>query len=703
MYNDPNTQIVQWQVPDFSASPSRKIGWVESQIQEAEGYLQGQKSYKNLNANMRIFDALFKDKTRSLLITNELKYSINKFCTTLAEVREIASYGSDVPAYKKMAEMLTKIAKCIYLESDFPIQILKVLQYAAVMGIGYLWPKIRPTEYGYGPREMTFDALGVLDVMPTQIPARTNDVQDAYAVTIYDYMPIAEAHGRFPLFQGQLQTVGMNNYKSLIQAERQDFAASWRYGELQDHGKSFGNLYSEIRWTFIRDMRINTTGYELPMGDPGTSWFYKVPSIGQDIFGGMRNGEPKMRPAMAEDCRVYPNLRLIISSHGLDVPMYDGPAFDWDPKIPVIQYTVDDVPWEPGGSSLVGNVGSIQTTIRKFQRQIDQVATAEKDPPVGYSAEDNGGPKLEHWNLFDSSVRLGLFGATEPRKTVQSLLPEGVTVAAIDFEWLKHLREAMLAQLGLNDIGNLANLKLNMNMNSDDASKQIEAIGPIGKGIAMRIEKSNKRVGDRIKYLIPQWFTTRRLIEYVGPDNIAREMFDYNPDDMVPSHLPDEMENELYPTAPSRYDRLTRGKWLAKQMRLISVPSMLLKITAIQEQLKYLQLKRTPDCPISWETVLEKLGLQNVRQEMEKYQKENIELMKWKLIAAALAAEEMKKLGIHPPQEGGTAGGGKGKGGGGGGGGLHPGGRPPSGQKGPRLAQKGAAGGAPRTVVKESS
>jgi hypothetical protein len=594
-----------------------------------------------------------------------------------------------------MAEMLTKASKAVYLESDFPIQILKVLQYATVMGIGYLWPKVRATEYGYGPREMVFDALGLLDVMPVQIPARSNDVQDAYAVTIYDYMPIAEAHGRFPLFQGKLQTVGMNNYKSMIQAQRQDFAASYRYGELQDQGKSFGNLYSEIRYTFIRDLRINNTGFELPMGDPGTTWFYKVPSVGQEIFGGIRNGKPYMRPAMAEDCRVYPNLRLIISSAGLDRPMYDGPAFDWDSKIPVIQYTVDDVPWEPGGRSLVGDVASIETTIRKHERKVDQVITARLNPPMGYDLDNNGGSKIEHFDIFEEDVRLGLAGG-EPKKSFQSLLPDEVNVGNENWTFLKYLREALLAELGLNDVGNLANVKINMN--SDDATKQIESIGPIGKGIAMRLEKSNKRVGERVKFLIPQWFDTCRLIEYVGEDHIAREVFDYNPDDMVPSHLPDELLNGNYPETPSMYDKLTRAKWLVKKLRLISVPSMLLKITAAQEQLKYLQLKRTPDCPLSWETCFEKLDIQNPKQEMEKYFKEQTELTKAKLIGMALAQEEMKKLGIQPPEEGG---GGKG-GGKGGGGGLHAGGRPPSNSKQPKIAQKGAAGGAPRTTVKTS-
>jgi len=690
------TETVTWQVPPWEALPSQKIAWVEEQIKEGEGYLSGQKCYTNLNANLRVFDAIFKDKTKSGLVTNQLKYNVRKFCETLAEVREIAGFSSDVPAYKAMAEMLTKVSKCVYLESDFPYQILKVLQYATVMGIGYLWPKVRPTEYGFGPREMTFDALGLLDVVPVQIPARSNDVQDAYAVTVYDYMPIAEASAKFPLFQGQLQTVGRNNYKTLIQAQRQDFAATWRYGMVGDvQSRSFGNLYTEIRYTFIRDIRINTTGKEMQMGDPGTSWFYKVPFLGQPIFGGMRNGEPYMRPAMVEDCRIYPNLRLIITSAGLDRPMYDGTSFDWDSKIPVIQYTVDDWAWEALGRSLVGDVASIETTIRKHERLVDQVQTAKMNPPMGYNLDDNGGSKIEHFDIFEPNVRLGLTGG-EPTKEFQSLLPDSVNVTNENWTLLKYLGDKELAQLGLNDVGNLANLKINMN--SDAADKQLETIGPIAKGIAMRIEKANKRVGERMKNLIPQWMDANRLIEYVGPDHIAKEMFDYNPDDMVPSHLPDEMVNGGFPTTPSMYDRLTRAKFFVKKLRLISVPSTLLKITQAQEQLKFLQLKRTPDCPISWETVFGKLDIPNAKQEMEKYFKEQLELTKMKILAAAMAAEEMKKLGLQPPEDGAH----KGGGGKGGGGGLHAGGRPPSGGKQPKISQKGGAGGAPRTTVKES-
>lgn len=691
-------EIVKWACPPFEASPQARVSWVDDMIQEGEGFLEGQTCYKNLSQNLRIFDAITKsDKTRSTLMTNELKYDIRKFCETLAQVREIAGYGSDHPAFKAIAEMLTKVSKAVYLESDFPFQILKVLQYAAVMGIGYLWPKVKADEYGYGERKLVFEPLGILDVIPVQIP-KTNDVQDAYAVTVFDYMPIAEAHGRFSLFQNQFQTVGRSNYKNRMQARRQDYAEMYRFGE---QNRGFGNLYCEIRYTFVRDLRINTTGFELPMGDLGTTWFYKVPSVGQMIFDGIRDGLPHFRQAIAEDCRVYPNLRLIITSTGINKPLYDGPAFDWDSKMPVIQYTVDDWAWEPLGRSLVGDVGSIEITTRKLERKMDQVVTVTLNPPIGYNMTETGGPKVEHFDIFEEDVRIGLDG--KPRETLQSVLPEEVRVTDIHFKFLEYLKNVKQAQLGLNDLGNLQNIK--MNIASDTADKMLESIGPIAKGIAARIEKANKAVGLRMKFLILQWFNVRRIMEYIGP-NVAPEIFDYNPDDLVPSHLPDEMMPSGYPSTGSMYSRLERARWFARNVRLVSVPNTLLKITQIQRQLMMLQLKKG-GAPISWSTVMKDLDIQNWGEtpgntEKEKWFSEEVEMQKLKIVAAALAQQFMKEMGIQPPDDGGGGKGGKGGGKGGGGGQGAGGGRPSSGQQGPKIKQKGSQGGEPRTVVSES-
>lgn len=691
-------ETVSWQVPKFEVSATERSGWIEEQIREGEGWLENQACYKNLGSNLRIFDALFKDKTKSSLITNELKYDIRKFCETLAEVREIAGYGSDNPSYKKIAEMLTKVSKVVYLESDFPFQILKVLQYAAVMGVGYLWPKVRAEDYGWGERKMVFEALGLLDVVPVQVP-RSNDVQDAYAVTIYDFMPIAEAYGRFPLWQGKLQAVGSSNYTNQIQARRQDYAERYRYGE---QGRSFGQLYTEIRYTFIRDLRINNTGYELPMGDIGTSWFYKVPTVGQLIFGGYVDGKPELRPAEAKDCRVYPNLRLIITSNGLDVPMYDGPAYDWDSRIPIIQYTVDDWAWQPLGRSLVGDVGAIETTIRKIERKVDQVITTSLNPPMGYDMNEAAGPSVEHFDLFQEDVRLGLNG--EPKKVMQSLLPEEVRVGEIHFKELEYLATKRDKQLGLQDLGTLANLKMNVNVSSDVAEKAMEAVGPVAKGIAARIEKANKAVGHRVKFLIVQWFDTERVMEYIGPKSMAAEIFDYNPKELVPSHMPDELVKGNFPDKPSQYDQLTRTRWFVRQLRLISAPSTLLKITQMQRQLMMLQLKRG-GAPLPWSYIMSNLDINNWGETegndlKEQYFNEEVDLQVMQIVAKAKALVKLKQMGIDPSVLDGS--GGQQQQGGKGAGGQHAGGRPSTAQKAPKIKAKGTQGGTPRTVVSES-
>lgn len=680
-------QNTSWQVPPFTAPAKDRYGWVEEQIQEGEGFLEGQTAYKNIAKNLRIFDGVADDKTKSTLMTNGMKYSIRKFVETISDIREIGSYASDASQFKASAEIENKVSKGIYLEAQFPRQIRKTLQYASVLGRGYIWSKCKAEDYGFGERKIIFEPLGILDVIPVQMPS-TNDVQDSYAVTVYEYMPIAEAHGRFPLFQSSLQPVSAISYNSRVQARRVDYAEKFRYGE---QNRNWGNLYCEIRYTYIRDIRINvapkgTTGFELPMGDPGTSWFYKVPYVGQEIFGGVRGGQKVMRKAVTEDCRIYPFLRLIITSPGMETPLYDGPAFDWHGQIPVVQYDVDDWAWESIGRSLVEDVGSIETTIRKLERKMDQVITTTLNPPLGYDRGSTGGPKIENFDIFEENVRAGVDG--KPKEILQSLLPEEVRVNGEHFKFLERLDAREKEQLGINDLGNLAAMKLNLS--GENIDKALEPIGPIAKGIATGMEAANAKIAFMLKFQIPQWYDTRRIIEYVGPDNITPEVYDYDPASLIPSHMPDEYELGKVPLAESNYPKIERARRFAKNLRLISIPNTLLKITAQAEQLKFLTLKRQ-GAPISWSTTMKKLGLENYGEvkgntEREKWMNEQIEELKFKAEAVQIA----QQLGLGGGDEGGGPGQGKG------------GGRPPSGKKSPKNYQKGGAGGAPRTGVKES-
>jgi hypothetical protein len=174
------------------------------------------------------------------------------------------------------------------------------------MGRGYIWPKVKAKNYGFGERKLIFQPLGPLDVLPVQIPHRLTMCR----------MPTwlrctSTCRSRRRTADSPCSSRNSNPSAGAVTTLASRLAGwttaeKFRYG---DQNRNWGNLYCEIRYTFIRDIRINTTGHEMPMGDPGTSWFYKVPSVGQDILGGVRNGQPFMRKAIAEDCRIYPFLR----------------------------------------------------------------------------------------------------------------------------------------------------------------------------------------------------------------------------------------------------------------------------------------------------------------------------------------------------------------------------------------------------------
>lgn len=688
--------MTDWQIPPFTASPESRMGYIEESIQESEGWLSGQKCYRDLGANMRVFDAIFNDKSKSTLVSNGLKYDCRKFISKLSQVREIGTYGADAPQWKAYAEMENRMAKYVYLKSQFPMQIKKALQYAVVTGVGYLWPKCKTGDYGYGEREIVFEAGGILDVMPLQIDS-SNDVQSAYINHIYEYMPIAEAHGRFPTFQSSIQPVGRQKYSSRIQARRLAYAELYRYG-MSETQRNWGNLYAEIRFSFVRDISINRYGKTLPMGDPGTSWYYEVPYIGQPILGGIRNGQPFMRPARAEDCRIYPYLRLVISSYGMTTPMYDGPAFDWHGKMPPVQYNVEQWPWEPTGRSLVGDVAPIETTIRKIERKMDAVVTVTLNPPMGYDRTATGGPKIENFDLFEEDVRVGVDG--DPEHILRSVLPDSVEVKEMHFKFLEYLVALRGKQTGLEDAGNLEDLKLNIA--GDEAEKLLDSIGPIGIDIAMIMEAANARLAEMVKFMIPQWYDTAFIVSVIGSANTPQEVFDYDPSSMIPSHMPEEMVGtEIVPgqlswaapiDKPSYYPQVERARRFAKNVRLISIPSTLLKVTQMQEQLKYLQLQQK-GFPISFHTVAKKLNIENFGEiagntEFEKWVNEQTIMLKIKAAIAQLAAQLMPQ----PPEDD------KGKGKGS----AKAGGRPSSNAKPPKIKQKGAKEGAPRTTITNS-
>jgi len=674
----PEPERHDWQVPNFEADPAKRQDWIETQIQDGEKWWESQEA----SGSEKYLDLLSARGPEQAIKSNTLKSDIRKFVETISDIREIGTFGTGAEQFRKTAEMFNKVVKNIYRTSHFPRQARKALQWSVGLSRGYMWPRYIRTEFGWGPGMVEFRDLGPREVLPTQVPT-SGDIQGSYAVTAIECMGIAEAHARFPRNQEDLVPISKFRYTSPNQVRRHEFWDRHRYGT---NTQNWEQQFCEIRHTFIRDLRINRTGSMLPMGDLGTSWYYEVPSVGAIIsWKNPENGLPASREATVADCRVYPQLRRLITNPGMSKPLYDGPDFEWAGVIPTIQYDVDDWPWLAVGYSLLQDVAGLERGKRAFLDLMYRVLKVKMKPPMGYDL--SAGVRREdlaRLDLLDPDIEsIGIDG--DPRKALQSILPDSVKVDAEDFKLLEVLEKFQGKTLGLNDLGSLAQLKFNLS--SETADKLLETIGPIAKGISANLEISHAKICQILKFIICQHFTTRQLMTDIGTDGVATDIFDFKPNSIVPSHMPWEIDQG----SASQASDNERAKWFAQNLQLVSIPSSLLDITQMQEQLKWLNFLQR-GFPISFSTAFKKLGIDNWGEtegdtEFEKWKNEQYQMVEIKAKVQQLAAFEMGGAG-------GGGGGGKGQGKGGG--------RPPTAQAPPKLEKRGGANGGQRTVVSQS-
>lgn len=690
---DDSLKFKDWQAPVFEADASERQGWVEGQINDGDAWWQSQSVAADADANVRLLGCTGPYKLK----TNNLKSDIRKFVETISDIREIATLGSGAEQFKEQVNTYNQVFKHIYHTSFFPRQSRQALQYAIPLGRGYLWPRYIRKDFGWGAGGMEFRALGPREVVPTQLPA-DNDIQGAYTVTICDCLGIAEAHARFPHAQDDLQPISMTKPLSNGHVRRLEFWDRWKYGVEQS---DWDNRYCEIRCTFIRDLRINRSGNRLEMGDwglrdgvrkPLTSWSYPVPSVNDLIVTtNPFNLLPESRTATPEDCRIYPQLRLIITNPGMKRPLYDGPAFDWHGMMPPVAYEVDDWPWMAVGFSLLSDISGLERGERAFIDLMYRVLKVKMNPSLGYDL-NSGIPRedIKRFNWLDEEgTKIGVDG--DPSKALRPFIPDTARVEESDFKMVEMLEKMRQKALGLNDLGSLAQLKFNLS--GETADKLLETIGPIAKGIAANMQVAQSKIAHMLKFMVGQYYTTNQLLSFIGPDAVSVQTYDFDPNSIIPSHLPHESQLQKE-GKDSSYSKIERAKWFATNLQVISVPSQLLNVTQMQDQLKWLNFLQR-GFPISFSTAFKKLGVENWGDspgatEFDKWEWEQFRIIEMKAKAAKVAAVE----GLEGDQGGGGKGKGKGQGKGGG--------RPPTAKAAPKQETRGSTTGNLRVVTAQS-
>ncbi len=669
-------QLFSWQAPPRESTGEYRVGWFNELVQNGDNWVQAQPGIRNLNRDIQLLMGTGQDRDME---SNLLQPDIRTFVETITDLRQIATMGSQAPQFKKNVALYNEVFKFIFWDSEFVPMSRKALQWA-VLGRGYKWQKFSRDKFGWGKSKIVFDPLGPREFLPEQIPAN-NDVQGCYAGTIVRPMGIAEAHARFPQFQRWLTPISRYDWKTygtLGMARRFDFYDRFRF--TGDQNANWDNRYCEIRYHFVRDLRINRTGYMQQMGVDGTTWGYRVPSVGDLIVTtNPQNGLPQSRKAEIADCRMYPQLRLVITSPSCPIPLYDDTSFDWHGEIPVTQHDVNDWVWSAVGYSLVGGVKGLEVARRDRLSDINSTLAVLKDPPLGHDVSTGvQRTQMDKLDLLHAQgIRIG--GKGDPSKWTRSLIPEGVKVEEVDFKGVDTLGAAIKAALGLTDIASMRELK--GNMSDDSMEKFLENLGPVGKGIALNQWIANAKEANMLKYNVAQYFTVNDLLRMVGPDGVGLQTFDNDPNSIVPSHLPGEDKN-----AVSSHTKMERAKWFVEQLSVVNTPAQLLNITHQQERMLNMFFLQK-GAQIATAGVMEKIGVQDYAVQHEAWEREQLRDAIVKLEQQKVVQDKMKELGLMPPPEQGP---GQGKG--------PRAGRPTTGKTPPHAEQKGAESGNVRVV-----
>ena len=600
--------FTSYRYPPQGAETKDLLGKLNEGRMQGETFLQGQRGYEDMDGAIDII-AGTADKRRpaslSRISPNWLKRNVREIVASLANIRPMWNFKNDNPAYDSHAGILNKLLHSWYLHTFADRAIRKALQYAAVQSRGYVSPVWKKDFWCYGRGDIELEVLGPRDVIPEQC-GPDNDLQKAYAVHIHKEIPLNLAHAMWPAYADQI-TPDRSSSSNLRRGGGKlqrfispvlDAASRLRGREADSRQLPTVDVY----FTYILDTTINFGSEERLMGEPGTSWSYKVPYVGMKMPTGINDeqGRPTFREAMPEDCMLYPKRRLVIWTKGCI--MRDGPSYWWHGMVPVVPFSMDDWPWEFLGYSAIRDGASLQDSGVTLLRAIDDSQNAKLRPPLAYDEDSLSKAFMERFDPRQPGQKVAHnLSMGDPIKLL--VPPTYYDIPQTIFAHIGNLVEMMKDLLGVKDISAIT--KARQMPSADAIEKMAEMAGPLMTDMSRTMEASIRLLGEMVKGLFFQFYDAQRRIQIMGPDGVTEQDYDYEPGNLVPSHLPGEPD-----TKPSALSRLERARWHMNNIFLEITPNSLHQLTQTTRKLMMLQLKKS-GVPIDSWTIAEAFDIPN--------------------------------------------------------------------------------------------
>lgn len=275
-----------WRAPSADKSAMFKLGWIREQRQQGEAYVRNARATQGVDESIDLIAGIETERIgpgRSTIQYNRLKREIREIVAVSSTLRPVPAFRTDNRDLDAHETVLNKTWRAWWGNTFADRAVRKAKQWAAVTGTGYLSPVWTQDFLVAGRGDIQLFDYGVESVLPVQL-GRDGDLQKAYVVITKSSIPIHAAHAMFPTFQ------------DLIVPDRTKpgwFARTWKRLRQQYASPAFNALSKDKQddspfpecdfyTAYIMDLSINETGQKIPMGDPGSTWYYEVPPYGSE-------------------------------------------------------------------------------------------------------------------------------------------------------------------------------------------------------------------------------------------------------------------------------------------------------------------------------------------------------------------------------------------------------------------------------------
>lgn len=639
-----------WQVPRWSTTSSPALHeWFKQQIADGRDYQSAMPGFEQLEQSMRILTgqpdeklaAKQRDGRYSSLNTNRLKRNLREMINALSDISFTPGFHSDSNETQAQAELLNRVSYSWYVGRFIDVQIKKAVQWMAICPRGWLEICYRQLPGERDRCDIDCIPRSSFEVVMTGV-TESGDIQEAYTVTIIKDMPVYLAHATWPEQQDKL-IPDRETPRGWIERARDLYdSISTTIFDSTPSKVTAKNPTVRLFYQYVLDLSINKSGKSITVGQKknpltgkmeDTAWSYEVPSLGSNIKAGYdEKGVPIFRLATDKDCRMFPNRRLIVGTEKENI--YDGPAFDWHGKVPLVKFTADS--WPFGEFSMVHDVASIHDTLNEVDRITHQTVRNRFNPGMMYDMRALTRDKAKTFRTDLAGQRIGYNGQVSQDPLKPALPQSFYEIEGWIHDFYKRLEEEEDYQMGVRDLSAMAKMKAAGD--EDTLQKMAELAGPIVKGISRDMERSMRDLAEMFKYLVFQYYTTPKVMQIVGVDGVTPENFDYAPGNLVPSHLPGENKS-----MPSVFSRQQRAMYMADHLPFMIVPNTLHRLNQTSQKLMVLQLWRG-GFPVDPWTLADVMGMPNFGKKPEGTNDMLGRYMAWKTIESDMAIAQQVKM-----------------------------------------------------------